>query len=364
MNYLQLTTVTAGFDLAWPAKVSLLLDTQSHIGNASEQVFNLECFRREEESQQYSVFLKLLMATCAPLIILLMAACFWTLIALCYSRWACLKYELVNSLSVTLFLVHPSLFKVAADCLNCMQIESGEFWMNSDLNIRCWDSHHSRFALGVALPSLILWGILLPMGVLLVLIRLRNDVTELNVRIRFGFLYSGYQWRKFYWEFAILYRKALLILIEVFLSTVSVPTQGLLAALVLLVAFILQMKRKPFTNPVFNRLEQRSILVSIITIYCGLIFLTSEVGDSLHIFLFTLLLLANAYFTLYWLFQAGRELLGKLLIRSHVYRTDVVAPENTNQSRLNLRGLEEREASAGADIVPQNSLVRSEEKEA
>jgi hypothetical protein len=306
VNYLQLVTVTAAFDLAWPLDISSMLSAQESAGNVSEQVFSLDCYRSSQDSQQQTVFLKLVIVSCIPLLILLVSALFWTLVAWCRNRWDYLKHQLVNSLAVTFFIAHPSIFKVAIDSLNCKEIENDEFWMSSYLNIRCWDSSHSRYALAAGLPSILLWGIFTPLGTLAALVKLRRKLDILKVRIQLGFLYTGYQNEQFYWEFVILYRKALLIIFAVFLTNVSIALQALLALLTLIIAFILHMRRRPYLTPDLNNLELRAILVGALTIFCGLFFLTGHIGLASHISLFITLVFANAYFLVYWLMKTCR----------------------------------------------------------
>lgn len=314
VNYLQLVTVTAAFDLAWPVDVSTMLSAQESAGSISEQIFALDCYGSSEDSQRQTVFLKLIIVSCIPLFILVISALFWLLIAWCRSRWDYLKSQLVNSLAVTFFIAHPSIFKVAIDSLNCKEIDHNEFWMSSYLNIRCWDDFHSRYALAAGLPSIMLWGILTPLGALAILVKLRSKLDTLAVRIRLGFLYTGYKSEKFYWEFVILYRKVLLIIFAVFLTNISIALQALLALLTLVIAFILQMKRSPYLTPDLNNLELRAILVGALTIYCGLFFLTGHVNLASHIALFITIILANAYFLFYWLLKtcrAGLQLIFK-----------------------------------------------------
>ena len=51
-----------------------------------------------------------------------------------------------------------------------------------------------------------------------------------------------------------------------------------------------------------NKLEQMSILTSATTIYCGLLYLTNDVGTEMKIVLFILILISNATFIFTWLF--------------------------------------------------------------
>jgi hypothetical protein len=60
-----------------------------------------------------------------------------------------------------------------------MEITPGSYFLISDLNIQCWDSKHLKYALGAALPSLVVWCILAPIALLIFLTRHRN---ELNMK--------------------------------------------------------------------------------------------------------------------------------------------------------------------------------------
>ena len=119
------------------------------------------------------------------------------------------------------------------------------------------------------------------------------------MKIRFDFLHTGYDDRKYYWEFAIMYRKMIIITLSVFLVSVSTTIQVLL---VLIVAYLLQVHSQTYTNPVFNQLEKRSIVVAATTIYCGFTLLRNWTSTQRHCY-FALIVLVNAYFLVYWMVQ-------------------------------------------------------------
>ena len=112
-----------------------------------------------------------------------------------------------------------------------------------------------------------LWGLLAPGFVLMFILRNRKFLNDDTMKSRFGFLLLGYKPYLFYWEFIIIYRKIFIVLISVFLSTVSRAVQALSAFLVLIVAYYIQSLHMPFTVDKLNRLEQMSILTAATTIY-------------------------------------------------------------------------------------------------
>jgi chromate transport protein ChrA len=50
--------------------------------------------------------------------------------------------NVVLTLVVCMFMIHPSVTGMAAGLFNCYEIDDGEFWLYKDLNIKCWDSTH------------------------------------------------------------------------------------------------------------------------------------------------------------------------------------------------------------------------------
>jgi len=115
----------------------------------------------------------------------------------------------------------------------CTEIDSSEYWLVQDLDIRCWNSEHSVYASGLALPGLILWGIGLPLLAFIFIMKNRKHLEDDRVKARFQFLLVGYKPNLYYWEFVIMYRKMGIVLISVFLSTVGDGVQGLAAFLML-----------------------------------------------------------------------------------------------------------------------------------
>lgn len=119
---------------------------------------------------------------------------------------------------------------------SCKEIADGEYWLVENLEIRCWDSKHFFFAIFVALPGIVVWGVGIPGICLFFLRRLRKKLDYISVRLKFGFLFNGFNKSHYYWEFIILYRKILVICCSVFLATLSIPIQALTVMVILLLS--------------------------------------------------------------------------------------------------------------------------------
>ena len=99
--------------------------------------------------------------------------------------------ELVSTVIVVLFLIHPTVVKVMLSVFSCTRIEE-DWWLTDELNIRCWDDEHVSYGLRVALPALLGWGIGMPVVCLVLLFKHKKRLGEQEIKLKYGFLYLGY----------------------------------------------------------------------------------------------------------------------------------------------------------------------------
>ena len=71
-----------------------------------------------------------------------------------------------------------------------------------------------------------------------------------------------------------MYRKILIIFISVFLGAYGVITQALVVFVLLILFLMINIKIKPFSLVVLNEMESISLITSMITIYCGLFYIS------------------------------------------------------------------------------------------
>jgi len=327
LNYLQLVMLTSSFNLNWPTYMLHLVEAQQTVGNVSDQVFSIDCFfeNNSPEDQATAVRSKIVILSFLPMLMCLFGALFWLPYALITRRWSKLSNELVTTSVVFFFLIHPSLVKFMFAFLDCRELNVGEYWINAYLNIRCWDPVHMRYALAVAIPSICLWGVGLPTLCLVYLIKQRHKLDLTNNRLRLGFIYNGYDKRKYYWELVILYRKMMIISIAVFLGNVSIYVQALSAMMVILIALALQSKHNPYIVPAMNELELRGILVGGVTVYGGMYSLSGSLDSTSLIVIFVIIVCLNVYFLGFWLIRVGVAS-WKILIRHFAFLSRLFSP--------------------------------------
>jgi hypothetical protein len=317
-NYLQLVLLTTQLSLEWPSFVYGLFSIQQNSGTATDQFLSVDCYlgnSGHDDAYKNLYFDKLKLIALIPVIFSLAATAFWTAHFAVRRDKGVFRREWVATLVVLFFLIHPNILRSNFSYFACTEIESGEFWLKENLDIRCFDSEHNSFALAVVLPVLVVWGLLVPLLVLLYLARNRRELSEINTKLRFGFLYNGFKKSKFYWEFVIILRKIVIICIVVFIGNQSIPIQALTLVLILLNFLVLQYLTRPYASVELNQMELRSIFVASVTIFCGLYYLTKDLGENAKVLFFLVMLLANLYFLTYFasnLFRAIAVKLAKL----------------------------------------------------
>ncbi|CAG9321940.1 unnamed protein product [Blepharisma stoltei] len=308
INYVQLIALTTTFNLSWPNYVKQLFAVQNNASFVSDQVFSFDCllystYDLKGDNEVY--YQKLFIMAVIPFGIPIIAGCVWISISLLKRSFNLFKDNMATTSIISIFLMHPSLLKAYFSSFDCKELDYGKYWLADDLDLRCWNSQHIFYVTAVSVPAILLWGIGVPTLCLFLLWKNKKILTNINVRIKYGFLFNGYKTRSYYWEFVIIYRKILIICCSVFLGTISVNIQALTALFVLLACLYMQLKIRPYNGDILNKLEAISITVSAITIYCGMYYLTGTLDYFTELLFFILIVSANVYFVGYWILKAG-----------------------------------------------------------
>lgn len=116
-------------------------------------------------------------------------------------------------------------------CSNLSTDDDPEYYLDANPDIQCYQGTHLTWALLFGLPIFLIWGIILPVT----LYKKAKKAKDLPYkRIRYLFIFSGMREEKYYWEFVILLRKQLMVLILVFLGGARAGGQVLISFIVIL----------------------------------------------------------------------------------------------------------------------------------
>jgi hypothetical protein len=199
------------------------------------------------------------------------------------------------------------------EAFDCIEINPNEYWVKKYMNIQCWTDDHFNFALFIVLPGLMVWGFAVPFFSLYFLSKNRKELYSSDVKVKYGFMYSGYRLKSYYWEFVIMFRKVILIMIITFFSRFRVIIQGLLSLVLLVLVFYLQTYFRPFTDEKLNRLEEESILSSCVMVYVALFYIAEGLTDTARNFMAIMTLIIQSYFLIHLLFSWFKEFLNQMI---------------------------------------------------
>ena len=177
---------------------------------------------------------KLLLFAGLPIILGFIAFAFWYISSAIKRDYSELKSKFTSTLVVLLFLVHPNIANNMFLSFNCLQVDT-DFRLKLNLESICYQGQHQFFILVIVFPSIVLWSIGIPVFSCFLLIKNRRiidlmnrkELTQaefdevLNLKIKYGFLFQGYNANTFYWESVLMFRKIGIIMATVFLSMLS-----------------------------------------------------------------------------------------------------------------------------------------------
>ena len=354
LNYLQIVTLASSLNLGWPDFVLLFLRGQEVAGNAADQMLSIECLLKSISTAEV-FYTNLAVYVILPAGMFILVLVYWS-VAKVLTSTQDIPSKLIASFVLAIFILHTSLTKVLFSAFACRELLPGEFWLSSDLSIRCWQGDHVKNILTIALPGILVWIIGLPTLCLLILVRIKRLLNDLKTKIKYSFLYKGYTATFYFWEFCILYRKILVVCVSVFLTTVSLSLQALTMLAVILISLFAQQYFNPFSTRNFNILEVRSLFASLLTLYGGLYFHSNSLSNfhsdlALEILLFAAILLVDAVFALTWISFVGPALLSSIREKlSAIAKRYRVQPATTNKSDMDNTS----KISALEEIIPEH----------
>lgn len=182
----------------------------------------------------------------------------------------------MSTFVILLFLVHPQITHYMVEMFNC-KVYDEEYRLEMDLQIKCYEHKHKMYSFGLAIPCFLIWGLGIPAMIYVLMYKDRENLDTDAVNIKFGFLFNGYKRENFTWEIIIMYRKTVALCLSVFLSNIGLKYESdqALILLILLVLYLsLNGEKRPFAERTLNEIENISLAVQIITIYCGLFFIS------------------------------------------------------------------------------------------
>ena len=323
LTYLQIVALFEGFPLRWPREIEVLFEFQGSISTLGEHILNPDCAVGDSMRPAVLFYQKQLAYMLLPPMLISILWLFWRLYAILKcgksnGRWShrhhinqvTPKDKFVVSICSVLYLLYPTLCKQCFALFNCRTIGNG-FYLAIDHLEPCYTGLHLYFALILGLCEVIIYVIGLPLTALFFLNRNRHRLSNRVVMTRYGLFYGMYRTRRYYWEVMIAMRKASVVLLRVFGSTLGIRVQAMCCLLLLLFFSVLEVAANP--HKVITRrptllkwLELTQLLTCFCTMWAGLLMYDSKSVDT------------NVSMGLTWIVIAANSLLMLFFVRTLV----------------------------------------------
>ena len=253
----------------------------------------------QEEISIPIIYLKALVMTVLPFIILTIIATFWFVYIITQKKNAMFFIErFLTSTVICVFSIQPSIIDSLISLISCVDIGNNSY-ITSYLLEECYTERHTNWLLGLFLPAILLYAFIMPLSALIYMFSYKNHLYESHHIKKVGFLSIGYSYNKFYWEFIFFYRKIFLIFIIKYM-TLNSSAKALLVILLLWISLWYQAKDNPYLTTDLNSVDFKATFVSFVTIFAGLLSYhtnrkTVQVSVIIVVFFFNLL------FLYYWI---------------------------------------------------------------
>ena len=191
---------------------------------------NLDCII--DRGVMSPVYANLIGVASLPIIMCILTFVVWTPIKLCAKgmTWSDYQQYLKGTLVNILFILHPTILQHSMIMFTCTTIDNTSY-LDTYMEDECWTGDHWTYATAVAIPSFLLWGIGLPFMAFRILVKKNKAETLWDQKCmkKYGFLYLGFNRKKYWWSFVILTRKVFILANLIWLSQISTVVQALTA---------------------------------------------------------------------------------------------------------------------------------------
>ena len=141
---------------------------------------------------------------------------YWTLAHLITKSKDPINQKINTSIIGLCVMLQPSIISQNVDVLNCIELDPGMEVMSSTPTESCDSQTHMIFANYIALPSFFIWAFVWPLLIFSYLFVKKKQLYTGAVFGKFSFFFMGYRMNYFYWDFVIIFRKVLLIILMTF----------------------------------------------------------------------------------------------------------------------------------------------------
>ncbi len=149
----------------------------------------MDCFLNGESTDKNqksefpirTFYFKLMLFSLMPFLLFAASYGVWSIISMKQNDKKILQTKAISTVVILLFLVHPNIVNFVFNVFNCISID-GEDRVKNDLEILCYEGSHFFYSMSIALPSLFVWGLGIPLFAFLLMFKERKRLDTLLTR--------------------------------------------------------------------------------------------------------------------------------------------------------------------------------------
>ena len=182
--------------------------------------------------------------------------------------------DVIAAFVVLFYIIHPAVIRSTLTLFPCQELEGGLNVLLADTGVPCDDANHAGTKTYFGLPSLIALVVCAPAACAWMLRKIKRAdmLRDQRVARRYGWLVRGYGHDSCGWELAVTARKFGVSFCVVMMSSYGPEVQALGCMVVVLIALVSHLKRRPFIEGAQDHLETLSLTVSMLTLLAGVVF--------------------------------------------------------------------------------------------
>ncbi|EAR86003.2 transmembrane protein, putative (macronuclear) [Tetrahymena thermophila SB210] len=292
-DHLQILSLLSFFNFNIPNYFKLPIQVSGNSLSLTSK--SIDCFFSRYPNLKPLWFYQSLWSLCLPLSVLSLYLILGFVLRQFKRNTNIFKYLNTSCIFIYLYF-YPMVIMLLSRSLNCLQI-GDKSYLDLDVNILCYDpQYHKPYVIFYCIPLLVLWAIVVP---LFLLLKIRNGKMKkwpIFIEIKYSFIFAGYKEKYYYWEFAKLIYKSILILVATLLQQNSFLKLSMLNAVILFQIYII-FKTKPFAIQNFNNLLSKSAILCALSLnLTQIIANVANMDRFLQTILITLLFFSNLQF--------------------------------------------------------------------
>ncbi|KAL4439362.1 hypothetical protein ABPG74_017025 [Tetrahymena malaccensis] len=249
IGYLQVSgTIYSQLEFSFPYGTRLLSNT---IGMPVTNLFySLDCIFHKFTHFPI-LYLRVLWSLVIPLGYLISLSLILIIYGLYKQR--SIKVLMINGAIFLFYFTQNSIVFLLFNMMSCRQID-GQYYISSDISYECYTKDHLNFMKYIGIPGILGWVFLIPLYIIKVVYRKKQQLEQISFRQNFGFIYNEFKPQFYYWDFIKSYKRLLITCILIFYVN-PLDDKLILGFVIQLIYLSLLTKNKPFFSMQLYRIE-------------------------------------------------------------------------------------------------------------